>query len=505
MPPMTRTLVILFGDQLDLASAAFDGFDPAQDAILQMEVREEATYIRQHKLRLAYFFANMRHFCNEQRKAGRTVHYAALDDPANTGSFSGEITRHLQALSPEHVVAVQPGDWRVRAAIDALDLPIDWRADRHFLCSTKMFEGFLAEHRRPILETFYRFMRRRLHILIDDGGDPVGGAWNFDHDNRAALGRNAPPIPPALTFPANAVTQEAVAMVRRKFPDNPGRLEQFSLPIGRAQSLELLADFVVHRLPHFGRYQDAMRGGEPFVFHSRLSGPMNLHLLTPAEIVRAVLQNPADAPLNAVEGFLRQIIGWREFVRGMYWHHMPDYAARNALDAYLPMPRFYWTGETDMRCLHEAIGHTIEHAYAHHIERLMVLGLYALLLGVHPTAVHEWHMSMFWDAIDWVSLPNAAGMGQHADGGIMGTKPYIASGAYINRMSDHCRHCRYDPRKSVGDDACPFTTLYWDFLARHRGRFANNVRMGNMFANLDRKDDAEIAAIRVRAETLRAG
>ena len=295
-----------------------------------------------------------------------------------------------------------------------------------------------------------------------------------------------------------------VALVRREFPNAPGRLDQFDLPITPAHATALLADFTANRLPNFGRYQDAMRHGEPFLFHSRLSGPLNLHLITPRTVIDAILANPADAPLNAVEGYLRQIIGWREFARGIYWRYMPDYAERNALGADLPMPAFYWTGQTDMACLADAIAHTLDHAYAHHIERLMVLGLFALLLGVRPYDVHRWHMSMFWDAIDWVSLPNALGMGQHADGGIMGTKPYIASGAYINRMSDHCRHCRYDPRKSLGEDACPFTTLYWDFLARHRARFARNMRMRNMFANLDRKDDPEIHAIRRRADQIKA-
>ena len=501
---MTRNLVLVLGDQLDGASAAFDGFDPAVDAVLQMEVRAEASYIPQHRLRLAFFFSAMRHFRDAQIEAGRTVHYVTLDDPDNRGDFAAELARWHDALRPACIVVLEPGDWRVRDMLDNLDLPIEMREDRHFLCSRAAFEDFLGEHRRPILETFYRFMRRRIGALMDSAGEPVGGTWNFDHDNRAALGRDAPPVPAPLDFAADDVSTGVLAMVRREFPDAPGRLDAFGLPVTPAHAETLLAEFVAHRLPSFGRYQDAMRNGDPFVFHSRLSGPLNLHLITPAQIMRAVLDNPADAPLNSVEGYLRQIIGWREFVRGIYWHHMPDYAQRNYLDATLPMPAFYWTGQTDMRCLADAIAHTLDHAYAHHIERLMVLGLFALLLGVRPYDVHRWHISMFWDAIDWVSLPNAFGMGQHADGGIIGTKPYIASGAYINRMSDHCRKCRYDPRKSVGDDACPFTTLYWDFLARHRSRFTRNTRMSNMLYNLDRKDEAEMAAIRRRADQIKA-
>ncbi len=502
-PAPLRHLVLVLGDQLDGDGAAFDGFDPAQDAVLMMEVREEATYIAQHRLRIAFFFAAMRHFADEQRARGRTVHYTALDDPENAGSLLAEARRQVARLRPAGLVLLEPGDWRVRQALEALDP--EMREDRHFLCSGAAFGRFVEQHPRPIMEGFYRHMRRELGILMGSGGKPVGGAWNFDAENRKPLGRDAPAIPPTRPFPPDATTREVMAMVARAFPDAPGRLEGFDLPVTRAHALQALDEFVLERLPNFGRYQDAMRGTEPFLFHAMISGPLNLHLLNAREVVDAALANPAGAPLNAVEGFVRQVVGWREFVRGIYWHHMPEYAERNALDAQLPMPRFYWTGETEMRCLADAIAHTIDHAYAHHIERLMVLGLYALLLGVHPLAVHHWHMSMFRDAIDWVSLPNTLGMSQYGDGGTMGTKPYVASGNYIDRMSDHCRHCRYDPHKAVGEDACPFTTLYWDFLARHRKRFEGNHRMAQQYANLARRDPDDVLAIRRQAERLRFG
>jgi deoxyribodipyrimidine photolyase-related protein len=499
-----RNLIVVFGDQLDGGSAAFDGFDPAQDAILQMEAREEAEYVPQHRLRLAYFFSAMRHFRDAQRAAGRTVHYLALDDPGAGHGFAGMLRSALARLRPRHVIALHPGDHRVLGLLHALDQALEIRADTHFLCPDEAFSAFLDAHRRPVLETFYRFMRRRLNVLMDEAGEPVGGAWNFDRDNRHRLGADAPAVPPIPHFPPDAVSRDVVALVRREFPTSPGRLDDFDLPVTPDHARLLLEHFTHHLLPHFGRYQDAMRNGAPFLFHSRLSGPLNLHLIDPATVLHAVLDNPAGAELNAVEGYVRQIIGWREFVRGIYWRMMPGYAERNGLDAHLPMPRFYWTGETDMACLRDAIEHTMDHAYAHHIERLMVLGLFALLLGVRPYDVHRWHLSMFWDAVDWVSLPNALGMGQHADGGMMGTKPYAASGAYIDRMSDHCRTCRYDPRQSVGDTACPFTALYWDFLDRHRSRFARNTRMTPMLRNLDRKDRTEMNAIRRQAERVRA-
>jgi deoxyribodipyrimidine photolyase-related protein len=484
---------MVLGDQLNPASAAFDGFDDRRDAVLQIEADEEARYVPQHKQRLVLFFSAMRHFRDAARAVGRRVVYSALDDDENRGTLAAELIRIAAELEPEQIMVLEPGDWRVRAALAALDLPIEFRPDRDFLCDTRTFEEFAEGRRSLVLEDFYRMMRRRLGILIDRDGEPIGGAWNFDRENRKAFGRKgAPLIPPRLLPEPDRVTGEVMALVERRFPDAPGRMAALIHPVTRAHAQLVLDGFVRMMLPDFGHFQDAMLGGKPFLFHSLLSPALNLHLLSAREVVDAVLDSPADAPLNAVEGFVRQIIGWREFVRGIYWRHMPDYAAMNVLDAQLPMPRFYWTGETEMRCLADAIGHTIEHGYAHHIERLMVLGQFTLLLGVRPYDVHRWHLSMFVDAIDWVSLPNALGMSQHGDGGIVGTKPYVASGNYIARMSDHCRRCRYDPHKAVGDDACPFTTLYWDFLARHAQRFAGSQRMRYQYANLRRKDEKEL-------------
>jgi deoxyribodipyrimidine photolyase-related protein len=499
-----RNLVLVLGDQLDPQSAAFDGFDDQTDAILMVEVREEATYIRQHKRRLAFFFAAMRHFRDAEQSAGRRVIYSELDDPDNRGSFDTEIHRRIAELKPRHIKVLEPGDWRVKTLLQKLQPAIEFCEDRHFLCSLSEFEAFTQDHPHAVMETFYRMMRRRLNILVDAAGEPTGGAWNFDADNRGAFGKNGPPLHRPMTrFKPDAVTQKVIAMVAREFRDHPGSLEAFDLPVTRQEAETALADFVQHRLADFGRYQDAMRGGEAFLFHSHLSGLLNLHLLSPREVIDRALENPGNAPLNAIEGFVRQLVGWREFIRGIYWRQMPKYAELNALDAGLPVPKFYWTGETDMRCLQDAIRHTIDHAYAHHIERLMVLGLFCLLLGVRPYDVHRWHMSMFWDAIDWVSLPNTLGMSQYGDGGVAGTKPYAASGNYIDRMSDHCRDCRYDPHQSTGENACPFTTLYWDFLARHEKRFAKNQRMRQQYVNLRRKDAAELKQIRTEANKLK--
>jgi deoxyribodipyrimidine photolyase-related protein len=503
---MIRNLVLVLGDQLDSQSAAFDGFDRTRDAILQTEVVEEATYIRQHKKRIAYFFSAMRHFAEAQREAGYRVFYSKLDDPLNQGSFAKEVKRWVSDLKPAHLIVLEPGDWRVRQHLVRLDFAVEFREDRHFLCSHDEFSAFAEAHpKNLVLETFYRAMRKRHTILLDADNKPVGGRWNFDTENRAKLAeKHLPLFSRKKQFPQDSITRDVIALVERLFPDHPGKLDQFDLPVTRQHALAALDDFVAHRLNDFGRYQDAMLAGEPFLFHSVLSGPLNLHLLNPKEVIDSALQNQSNAPLNSVEGFIRQILGWREFVRGIYWRAMPAYAEDNALDADLPMPAFYWTGQTDMRCLADAIAHTIDHAYAHHIERLMVLGLFCLLIGVRPYDVHCWHMSMFWDAIDWVSLPNTLGMSQYGDGGKIATKPYIASGAYINKMSNHCSSCPYDPKKALGEDACPFTTLYWDFLARHKKRFQTNRRMTFAYANLSRKTREEIAAIRSHADRLKA-
>ena len=294
-------------------------------------------------------------------------------------------------------------------------------------------------------------------------------------------------------------------MVGREFADSPGRLDHFDYPVTHEQALAALRDFVKHRLEKFGTYQDAMVTGHPYLYHSRLSCVLNLHLLDPRKAIDGAIQayNKKDAPINALEGFVRQILGLREFVRGIYWLKMPEYAEMNALEADLPMPAFMWTAETEMNCLHQCVGQLIDHAYAHHIQRLMVMGLFSLLLGVRPYEVHQWHLSMYADAIDWVSLPNVLGMIQYGDGGVIGTKPYSASGNYINKMSDYCKGCRYDPKQPVEEKACPFTTLYWDFLSRNRNRLKNNPRMGLQFKNLDRKSDAERKSIRKKADRLK--
>ncbi|MEO9827476.1 MAG: cryptochrome/photolyase family protein [Paracoccaceae bacterium] len=505
-----KTLVLILGDQLWLGSPALKRARETQARILMVEAYEEASYVPQHKARLVLFFSAMRHFRDALLDEDFDVTYTALDDEQTHTSIAAELNAQIKAQDVERVVCVTPGDARVGASIKAVcqeaSIELEALDDTHFMSTIKEFRDHAGGRKSLIMEYFYRDMRKRTGILMD-AGKPIGGQWNFDADNRDTFGKDGPPtIPPPLEFKPDNVTRDVIAMVEDRFADAPGTLENFAYPVSAEDAQKALDDFIEHRLPHFGKYQDAMVTGEAFLYHSRLSTCLNLHLLDPRDAINAAVKayEDDDAPLNSVEGFVRQILGWREFIRGVYWTKMPDYAEMNGLNADQDVPAFFWTGETDMACVADGVQQLIDHAYAHHIQRLMVLGLFLMLLGARPYDVHRWHMSMYADAIDWVSLPNVLGMSQHGDGGIVGTKPYSASGNYINKMSNYCGDCRYNPSKAVGEDACPFTTLYWDFLDRNGEAFRKNHRMGFQLRNLDRKSDEDLDAIRTRATEMKA-
>jgi len=512
--PTVRRLVVVLGDQLNADSAAFDDFDPRRDAVWMAENQREAADLPCHQQRLVLFFSAMRHYRDAQRDRGLTVHYHAItSDPAQDrgAGFAEILAEDVKRLKPEQLVVVQPGDWRVLAelerAADHAGLDLTVLPDRHFYCSLDQFRDWAGGRKSLLLETFYRWMRKDRGVLLDDQGEPVGGAWNFDRANREVFPKEGPGrIKPPRRFQHDDTTREVIDLVRQRFADHPGDAEGFDLPVTPGQAGDSLRDFIDRRLPTFGDYEDAMWTDEHFLYHSRLSAPLNLKLLDPRRCVEKAVEawEQDDAPINSVEGFVRQILGWREFIRGVYWLHMPQYAERNALRCDdRDVPEAFWTGQTDMNCVAHAMRSVLDHGYAHHIQRLMVLGQLALLLGVHPYRFHQWHMAMYLDAVDWVSLPNALGMSQYGDGGIVGSKPYCASGAYIHKMSNYCEGCRYQHNKALGDDACPFTTLYWDFLARHEKRFAGNNRMALQLRNLEKKDADERRAIRRRAARLR--
>jgi deoxyribodipyrimidine photolyase-related protein len=401
---------------------------------------------------------------------------------------------------------VEPGEWSVREEIRAaISLPLEMREDRHFLCGRAEFAAHAEGRKQLRMEFFYREMRKRHAVLMEDG-KPAGGDWNFDSENRKSFGKDGPPLHKApRTFPPDEITRGVIAMVNKRFTTHPGDISQFDWPVTASDAALALKDFIAHRLAEFGDWQDAMWTAEPWLFHSRLSAAMNLKLLNPRTVIAAAEKAYRDgrAPLASVEGFIRQILGWREYVRGIYWHFMPGYVEMNALGADQPLPKFYWTGDTEMACLRDALGQTLRLGYAHHIQRLMVTGLYALMLGVRPREVHEWYLAVYVDAVEWVELPNTLGMSQHGDGGIMASKPYVATGNYIQRMSNYCAGCRFDPTEATGPRACPFTTLYWDFLLQHEPVLRKNQRMAMQVRNHARLDAARREAIQKQAAKIR--
>lgn len=503
-----RNLVIILGDQLDRQSLVFDDFDPEQDAIWMCEASGETTHVWSSKPRIAIFLAAMRHFREELRARGFTVFYRELSKN-NAPSLEASLMEDLAKYQPRKVIAVKPGEWRLSQSLPEVCsvAGVQWveRPDQHFYCDEDDFADWSKGRNEYRLEFFYRWLRKRENILME-GDQPVGGKWNFDHDNRGVFDKRGPGLlSRPIVFARNKVTQTVIDLVEKTFPSHPGKLEQFDWPLTPEQAKLALDDFIEHRLPLFGQYQDAMWVDEPYLYHSRISAALNMKLISPKEVVSAALSafENKQAPLAAIEGFVRQIIGWREFVRGTYWLRMPQFLEDNALDAQAALPDFYWTGDTDMVCLKQAIGQTLEFGYAHHIHRLMVTGLFAQLLGVNPKAIHEWYLAVYVDAVEWVELPNVLGMSQYADNGKMTSKPYVASGAYIKRMSNYCDGCRFKPDRSVGDDACPFTTLYWDFLMRYEDKFARHPRTALQWKNLARIDQPTRLKISEQANGLR--
>ncbi|OLP59476.1 deoxyribodipyrimidine photolyase [Xaviernesmea oryzae] len=486
-----RNLILILGDQLSLDVSSLNGADPKIDRVVLCEVMEEATYVRHHPKKIAFLFSAMRHFAEALRHKGFSVDYTKLDDVDNSGSFTGEVRRAVRALRPERLIVTEPGEYRVAQAMAGwqrdFNLPVEIRDDRRFLCSRADFAAWAKGRKALRMEYFYRDMRRRTGLLMD-GDQPVGGRWNFDAENRKPASQAgddlfAPPARRAIR--PDRITAQVLELVSARFSAHFGSLEGFDFAVTAKDAESLVDDFVTHHLPSFGDRQDAMLTADPVLSHSLLSFYVNAGLLDPLSVCRRVeaAYRAGKAPLNAAEGFIRQIIGWREYVRGIYWLQMPGYAENNALDASRALPDFYWTGETKMACVSAVVRQTRDMAYAHHIQRLMITGNFALLAGIDPQAVHRWYLEVYADAYEWVEMPNVIGMSQFADGGLLGSKPYAAGGSYINRMSNYCGGCAYDVKKKTGTDACPFNALYWDFLARHESRFRSNRRMAPVYAS----------------------
>jgi deoxyribodipyrimidine photolyase-related protein len=504
-----RRLILILGDQLAPDLTALAAADPARDIVLMVEARDEATYVRHHKKKIALVLAAMRHFASELAVAGWEVDYVKLDDPENSGSLTNEVFRALDRHDCQAVSLTEPGEWRLRQAFEALtdrlDVPLDILEDDRFICGHAEFERWADGRKELRMENFYREMRRRTGLLMD-GDAPAGGRWNYDSENRKPPGPDLE-IPPPRRARPDKITREVLDLVAARFDDHFGDLEPFWFAVTRHKAEQAFTRFVDERLAAFGDYQDAMQADEPFVFHGLVGLHLNLGLLDPLAVCRRVesAYRNGDVPLNAADGFIRQIIGWREYVRGIYWRQGPDYADENFFGHTRELPDFYWNADTEMSCIRACVSQTRAEAYAHHIQRLMVTGNFAMLAGVRPAAVHEWYLAVYADAYEWVELPNTLGMSQFADGGLLASKPYAASGNYINKMSDYCGTCRYSVTRKTGDKACPFNYLYWNFLDRHRDKLESNHRLGRAYAIWDRFDDARRATVRTDADAFLAG
>jgi len=509
-------LIIVLGDQLWLGNPALLAGDRSRDRILMVEASEESCHVWSSKARTALFLSAMRHFADALIEDGWTVRYLRLGQhPFRSLDEAWQVVAREERASA--LAACEPGDWRIeqmlRTTAQTLGLALEILPDTHFLFSRVAFARWAGGRptatrpaKRLLMERFYRHARVETHTLMTADDQPVGGQWNFDRDNRESFGRAGPPVridPPR--FPPDDITREVLADVETHFPDHPGSLAHFAWPVTRRQALEALTDFATHRLPFFGRYQDAMWQGEPFLYHSLLSTALNLHLLDPREVIAAAVEafEAAHCDLASAEGFIRQILGWREFMRGVYWLDMPELAQANHFGHRLPLPRWYWTGATQMNCLRQAIRQTLDCGYAHHIQRLMVTGNFALVGGLQPQQVAAWYLAVYVDAVEWAEHPNTLGMALYANGGRFTSKPYAASGAYIRRMSNYCEGCRYRPELRTGPSACPMTVFYWDFAARNRSTLAVNARSRMVLANLDRMTGAERTAISTLAASLR--
>ena len=482
---MTRKLCIILGDQLSQNIPTLKNFRKEQDKILMMEVVSEATYVNHHKKKLVLVFSAMRHFAESLKKQEYTVIYSKINNSSNT--FTEELVKHCKNTKPKKIVITHPGEYRVLQEIKKwekiLKIPVSIIDDDRFFCNIDEFQKWAIGKKELKMETFYQMMRKKYNIMIDKNGKPQGGKWNYDIKNRKRLPKSYPNIPKPLEHKPDKITKQVINDVKKEFPKHFGNLEPFWFGTTHQDATKSLNEFIKNRLELFGPYEDAMAQDEKFLYHSVLSMYLNIGLLEPKQVINKVLQKK-DISVESVEGFVRQILGWREYIRGIYWHTMPKYSETNYFNAKNNLPEFYWTGKTDMNCMKNCLNQTIQDAYAHHIQRLMITGNFSLIAGINPKQVCDWYLSVYADAYEWVELPNTHGMTLYADGGIVGTKPYAASGNYINKMSDYCRECKYDVKKKEGKDACPFNYLYWNFFLTNKNKLENNPRLWTVFSNI---------------------
>ena len=493
------SLRLIFGDQLSLSLASLKDTSK-DDLIVLMEIKPETEYVPHHKRKLVFLFSAMRHFSEELKDAGYNTHYIKLDSPNNHQSFCENLRTLVNDGDFTSLELTEVGEYRLQEEIlsweSKLEISVIIHEDSRFFLSRKEFSDYAKDRKNLLMEHFYRMMRQKTGYLMHQG-KPLGGKWNYDAKNRNKYDHKVE-IPKRLKFSPDQITKEVISLIEKEFTNNFGSTSNFHEAINRKQALQCLDIFCDQLIHQFGKYQDAMLNDEALLFHSRISHYINCGLLIPSEVCARVLEVAieCDQTLYAVEGFIRQIIGWREYVRGIYWLNMPKYVNLNFFNANNPLPSFYWDGKTDMNCVSTVVQQTYDNAYSHHIQRLMITGNLALLMGITPAEVHEWYLAVYDDAYEWVELPNTMGMALFADGGVMASKPYAASGNYINKMSDFCKSCKYKVKEKNGSDACPFNYLYWDFLERNKDKLKSNHRLFMPYRNLEKKNTKDIDLIK---------
>ncbi|CAN5739362.1 cryptochrome/photolyase family protein [soil metagenome] len=504
------TLRLILGDQLNPQHSWFA--HQHEDVVyIMLEMRQETDYVLHHAQKIIAIFAGMRELARQLTADGHRVHYLSIDDPANQQSLPANLDHLLRQYQAREFGYQSPDEWRLEQQMADYGQHLRQQKitchmvdSEHFYTDTQEAATLFSGRKKWLMEHFYRHMRVKHQVLMEEN-KPVGGQWNYDHDNRQSWPGTPAEPPDTRHQHDHTVLWKTIQDAGVMSFGNPNAA-QFSWPLNRAQALDQLDEFILHGLPHFGQFQDAMSSKAWRLFHSLLSFALNTKMLNPREVVSKVQAAwcAGLVPLAAAEGYIRQILGWREYIRGIYWHHMPGYAEHNLFAHTAPLPAWFWSGDTKMRCLSTAIGQSLQHAHSHHIHRLMVIGNFALLAGLDPAALHRWYLGVYIDAFEWVELPNTIGMSQYADGGLLATKPYVSSAAYIDRMSDYCKGCHYNKKLRIGENACPFNALYWDFFARNAATLSSNPRIGMVYPQLRKMETAALQALQAQAAELRA-
>jgi len=495
---------LILGDQLNQNHSWFSNVNDDITYVIA-EMSQETDYVKHHIQKVVAFFLAMRSFRDDLSQKGHRFIYYKLNDKNNPQDLAQIILNTIKETNAEKFEYQLPDEYRLDKQLQkicsSLSIDTDSFDTEHFYTTRYELKEFYTGKKQMVMESFYRMMRKKHGIMVTND-QPEGGKWNYDQSNRNKW-KGKTPIPKEKEFSKNV--DEIVQMLHDKNVETFGNIDaiEFPWPVTREECLNTLDYFCNELLPHFGDYQDAMHTDEKFLFHSRLSFAMNAKILAPNEVINTVLDHFYDKSNNInisqVEGFVRQILGWREYMRGIYWKEMPKYKELNTLNNTNKLPEFFWTGDTKMNCLKKAIGQSLDASYAHHIQRLMVIGNFSLLTQIDPDEVDNWYLGVYIDAIEWVEITNTRGMSQFADGGIVATKPYVSSANYINKMSNYCSGCHYSHTKKIGDKACPFNSLYWNFLSDKKEHFKDNQRMNMMMALLNKMDGNKLAEIQERA------